>query len=1124
MTAHARITLLAAGIWILLVAGPAHASFKDLPPSKDNTLYESATGALSNGAGEWLFMGKTDKNLIRRAVLSFAIADSIPAGATIDSVVLNLFLSRSKLNASKNTTVYRLLNSWGEGRSDAAQNEGQGAPADTGDATWIHRFRYPDVLWSAAGGDFDPTPRATTAVASNNFYRWSSALMNADVQSWLSNPATNFGWLIRGDESATTTATRFNSRQNTDTTRRPYLRVYYTPTGGSPTGACCLPTDLCAVLTQTECAAQAGTYQGDGTDCSPDPCAGTPTTVTIVASKDNTLYEDATGSLSNGAGTKVLTSKSSTGFLRRGVLQFSLVPSIPTGATVTNATLTLYNSLAGTNSATVNLHKVVADWGEGTSVATGTTEDAGAPSTTGDATWVHRFYPGTSWTTAGGDFIATASASATVVNDGPYAWTSASLLADIQSWVNNPATNFGWILRGKETGPGNALKSFESRQSADPTRRPKLEVTYLAPTIPMGACCLADGSCDTLTAVDCTAAGGTYQGDNTSCLSSQCPIVLTPFVDPLPVPAPATPTSGTIGGAASYQISVTELKQRLHRDLPLTTVWGYAGSYPGPTIEASVGNQVNVTWVNDLRDSLGVLRTQHYLPVDLCVHGPDMEGPSARIVTHLHGGHVPPESDGYPTSTILPGQRQTTHYPNVNQLPGTLWYHDHALGITRLNVIMGLAGFYLLRDDFENSLGLPAGEFETGLAIQDRTFNPDGSLQYPAVWQDHWFGDKALVNGKVWPYFNVKRGKYRFRMLNGSTSRVYTLHLSNGAPFTQIGTEGGLLTAPVTRDSVTITPGERADIIIDFEPFAAGTEIILNNSAPAPFPIGDPMEPALPQIMKFVVQSQTGHTAPLPPTLRPVTPLQDADSLVHRNFVLAKTPGPPPCGGSVWTINGLGFDDVTEFPVLNSTEVWRFINRSGSVHPMHMHLVMFQILDRQSFVVQADTIMLVGSPVPPGPEEMGWKDTAPVYPNQVMRVITKFEDYAGRYVYHCHILEHEENEMMRQFQVVHAPVTAVEGPASAARYSLYRAAPNPLNPGTRIGYELRKAGRVRIDVFDVAGRLVATLLNANRPAGIGSVTWDGKSSKGGSVASGVYSYRLTMSGERALTRKMVVLK
>jgi spore coat protein A len=291
-----------------------------------------------------------------------------------------------------------------------------------------------------------------------------------------------------------------------------------------------------------------------------------------------------------------------------------------------------------------------------------------------------------------------------------------------------------------------------------------------------------------LTQAQCTASGGTYQGDNVSCATDLCPITLTPFVDALPVPPLATPISGSIGGTATYNIAIQQVTQKLHRDLPATTVWGYNGMYPGPTIVASVDQPVTVHWLNDLRQN-GVLRTTHYLPVDLCVHGPDTEGNTPRVVAHLHGGHVAASSDGYPTNTILPGQQQTTVYPN-HQVAGTLWYHDHALGITRLNVMMGLAGFYLLFDPAEASLNLPSGEFEIGLAIQDRSFHSDGSLKYPEMWMDHFFGDFVLVNGKVWPYLNVKQGKYRFRMLEGSNSRSYVLSLSNGAPFTVIGTEG----------------------------------------------------------------------------------------------------------------------------------------------------------------------------------------------------------------------------------------------------------------------------------------------------------------------------------------------
>jgi spore coat protein A len=494
------------------------------------------------------------------------------------------------------------------------------------------------------------------------------------------------------------------------------------------------------------------------------------------------------------------------------------------------------------------------------------------------------------------------------------------------------------------------------------------------------------------------------------------PLVLTPFVDALPRPAVAQPTSGSPGGAATYTLAIREVQQQLHRDLPATTVWGFGdgatgATYPGPTIEAGRDQPVTVTWVNDLRDG-GVLRTTHYLPVDTCPHGADDARP--RTVIHLHGGHVPAASDGYPEATFLPGEQATYQYPNT-QLPATLWYHDHALGITRLNVYMGLAGFYLLRDAVEAGLDLPAGEFEIPLVIQDRSFNADGSLQYPAAWQDHFFGDTILVNGKVWPYLEVKQGKYRLRLLDGSTSRAYTLALSSGASFAVIGTEGGLLPAPVTVSTLTLTPGERADVVVDFASYPAGTEILLTNSAPAPYP-GTPGEGVVPDVMKFVVLPAAGHTAALPTTLRPLDGLAEADAVQARTFELRRFA--EACTGQAWYINGLGWDDITEFPQLGSTEIWSFVNRSGITHPMHMHLVMFQVLDEQAFEIQNGEVVPIGSRVPPPPEAAGWKDTVPVPPDEIVRVIARFEDYKGRFPYHCHILEHEDHEMMRQFQTV----------------------------------------------------------------------------------------------------------
>jgi FtsP/CotA-like multicopper oxidase with cupredoxin domain len=886
------------------------------------------------------------------------------------------------------------------------------------------------------------------------------------------------------------------------------------------TGACCLPSG-CEQTTAAACLVQGGQFQGAGVSCTPEPCPNAPVTLTLVASQDNTLYEDATGSKSNALGQQIYTGNQNSGLKRRGIVQFDL-GAIPSTAVIQSATVSLYcNSVAG-SAVNVALHRVNATWGQGTSIGSGN-EGTGGTATTNDVTWLHRFYNTVLWNTAGGDFVATPSATLSVpaVASVAYQWSGSSLVADVQSWVQGSAVNAGWVIRGDEASSAN-LRRFSSRETATIANRPTLEVTFL-PTPPTGACCLPDGTCDTLTASQCAASSGVYQGDNAPCTANLCPLVLEAYVDPLPRPAVAVPVSGTAGGTAAYSIAMTETKQKLHRDLPPTTVWGYGGSYPGPTIEASVGNPVTVTWRNDLRDSTGALRTDHFLPVDLCMHGPDMAGSTARTVVHLHGGHVGPESDGYPETTMLPGQSQTFHYPN-GQLATTLWYHDHALGITRLNVMMGLAGFYLIRDAAEAALGLPSGEFEIPLAIQDRTFKADGHIVYPDTWREMYFGDKAVVNGKVWPYLDVKQGKYRFRMLNGSNSRVYTLRLSNGAPFEQIGSDGGLLAAPVPRNDVTIAPGERADVVIDFAPFAAGTEIVLENSAPAPFPNGNLQMPALPNIMKFVVQGTLGHTAPLPATLTTVPRLSEGDAVQSRDFVLARSPAPSPCGGTFWTINGKQWDDVTEFPVLGTTEIWRFQNHSEVTHPMHMHLVEFQVLDRQAFTMSGDTIILVGSPVPPQPYEAGWKDTAPVAPNEVLRVIARFEDFAGRYAYHCHILEHEDHEMMRQFQVVHAPVTGAEEGAPRYELALHGARPNPFNPRTRIDYELPRRARVRLSVFDVSGRLIATLVAATCAAGPGSVDWDGRDLHGRSVGSGIYLYRLDVEGEPWLSRKMVLLK
>ncbi len=780
------------------------------------------------------------------------------------------------------------------------------------------------------------------------------------------------------------------------------------------------------------------------------PATGWSNVVSVQPLADTSIYEED-GTVSNGAGSHLFAGTTDDGFRRRGLLEFDVAAAVPAGSTIQSVTLTLYMSRSKANDETVTLHRVASRWGEGTSDAEGE-EGKGAPATTNDATWTHRTWPSALWSTAGGDYLAAASASRLVGRQsGPVDWTGAGLVSDVQGWLDAPAQNFGWAIVGNE-GASKTAKRFDTRENIDASRRPMLTIEFM-PGSPTGACCRDDGACvevnhppstcsdyqgqgstcatttcpqpagacclpvaaatcASLTEVDCAAQSGAWAGPLTGCGSAMCPVVLTPFVDPLPIPAVATPTAGVAGGTASYTMRIVEFEQRLHRDLPPTRVWGFddgtGPSFPGQTLEATTGLPVDVTWVNDLREEAGNLRTEHYLDVDTCAHGANDQAP--RTVVHLHGGHVPAAVDGYPEATFLPGQQVTYRYPN-RQPAAPLWYHDHALGITRLNVYMGLAGLYNVRDATESALNLPAGEFEIPLVLQDRTFAPDGSLVYPTQWQEHFFGDTVVVNGKVWPHLDVKQGKYRFRIVGGSGSRTFTLALSDSATFEVVGNDGGLLPAPVSVSDLTIMPGERYDIVIDFAGYAAGSRVQLLNSAGAPHP---GTSGVVADVMEFVVQQAAGHTAALPSTLRPVTPLDAGDAVLTRDFELRKFADP--CAGSKWLINGLGWDDITEVPKLGTTEVWRFVNRSGVSHPMHMHLVFFQVLDRQPFVEVGGVITPTGSALPPAPHQSGWKDTVEVGPDEIVRVIAHFTDYTGLFAYHCHILEHEDHEMMRQFQ------------------------------------------------------------------------------------------------------------
>ncbi len=438
-------------------------------------------------------------------------------------------------------------------------------------------------------------------------------------------------------------------------------------------------------------------------------------------------------------------------------------------------------------------------------------------------------------------------------------------------------------------------------------------------------------------------------------------------------------------------------------------MWGFDGGSPGPTLETRSGKGVLVEWVNGLPHS-------HFLPIDHGIHGAEANQPEARAVVHLHGGKVPPESDGYPESWYAPGKAATYYYPN-QQDAAMLWYHDHTLGINRLNVYAGLMGAYFVRDAIEDDLRLPQGQYEVPLVICDRMFDQQGQLYYPVSenpggpWISEFSGDATLVNGKLFPYLEVEPRSYRFRVLNGSNSRFFDLTLSNGQEFHQIGSDQGLLAAAVPLRHVQLAPAERADLIVDFAGHA-GERILLRNQ---PF-----------DLMQFrVSRTPVPAAPPLPARLRPVARIEESAAVRTRELALIEVDDPVARPMQMLLNNARWSSPVTEKPILDSVEIWNLVNTSDDSHPIHLHLVRFQVLDRRNFerlgYLNHGTIHFTGPVTPPDPNEMGWKDTVRAEAGMVTRIIVRFEGYTGRYVWHCHILEHEDNEMMRPFEVVQKP-------------------------------------------------------------------------------------------------------
>jgi FtsP/CotA-like multicopper oxidase with cupredoxin domain len=607
-----------------------------------------------------------------------------------------------------------------------------------------------------------------------------------------------------------------------------------------------------------------------------------------------------------------------------------------------------------------------------------------------------------------------------------------------------------------------------------------------------------------------------------------------------------------------YEISVRQFQQQiLPKGLPVTTVWGYGPAKtlsplapkiwnaPSLTIEANYYLPVRIKWINDLKDSAGNY-LPHLLPVDPTLHWANPPGGTGGrdsrptftatpgrytgpvpMVTHVHGAvGVGDESDGYAEAWYLPAASgipngyatrgtwydffankaknrfQATwgpgyaifQYPRGNRA-STKWYHDHTLGMTRLNVYAGPAGFYNVR-------GGPAGDqsvrdsrtgntavlpgpapsaldpilpdrtyYEIPIAIQDRSFNADGSLFYPntreffdtiagpyvpttdvpPIWNPEFFGNTIMVNGNTWPFLNVEQRRYRFRFLNGCQSRFLILDFSamTNVEVWQIGNEGGLLAAPVNLTAgngnrLLMGPAERADLIVDFTLVPLGQHVLRNVGPDEPFGGGAPdldYAPADPattgQIMQFRVGPSFNADRSTPPQFlrlpaitplpaatvtRPLALLEEvsqffADSPVEAG--LGTVAGDPNTGARFWARQHW-MDPVTENPVTGTTEIWEFYNATADAHPMHVHEVLFEVVNRQAIVVDeaGRTVQVAtgSTPTPPEPWERGFKDTVIAYPGQVTRIRARFAT-PGQYAWHCHIVEHEDNEMMRPYRI-----------------------------------------------------------------------------------------------------------
>ncbi|CAA7402123.1 unnamed protein product [Spirodela intermedia] len=537
------------------------------------------------------------------------------------------------------------------------------------------------------------------------------------------------------------------------------------------------------------------------------------------------------------------------------------------------------------------------------------------------------------------------------------------------------------------------------------------------------------------------------------------------YVDPLPQ-MPKLYGYANKGGkptATSLKIGMYQKTWKFHRDLPPTPVFVFgasatAATFPGPTIVARQGVPLTIRWENYLPKS-------HILPWDKTIPTAVPNRGGVPTVVHLHGGIHPPQSDGNVLAWFTAGFAEkgpawslaSYTYPNV-QPPGNLWYHDHALGLTRINLLAGLLGAYVIqKPSVDDDLGdITDSEYDRHLVIVDRSFNADGTLYMNATgnnpsvhpqWQPEYFGDAIIVNGKAWPYLTVRPRRYRFRIINASNARYFRLSLANGLHFIVIGSDSSYLASPVSTRSILLAPAEIVDVVIDFSRSSVNvTELV--NDAPYPYPTGTPAGPLNGKVMRFLIKPEkvglaNNFTAPKEVNHAAVAV---GDATVKRYITMYEYLSESGQSTHLY-INGRRFEDpATETPKPGTTELWNVINLTGDNHPLHIHLGILQairvqeLLDLPTFyncmTTNNDAVKCnvaahaVGKLLPIPEHEKTWKNVVKIEPGFMTSVVVKFKivdtnqsfpfDVTTEpgYVYHCHILDHEDNSMMRPLKFI----------------------------------------------------------------------------------------------------------